>query len=119
MSPITIVCLPALVNAAHAVRPSGGVIRTPAAVTLMSLRGSDTLKTPSFSSSVPLAPVSSSMPAVSKGAAGLSAAAALAASRVVAKMPVAEHRPGGYRQAASRAREQCRAVDGADPTPGR
>ena len=51
MSPMTIVCSPALVNAAHAVSPIGGVIRTPAAVASMSPRGSDTLKTPSFSSS--------------------------------------------------------------------
>src|SRR5450432_340313 len=89
MSPMTIVwldaCLPVFVNAAQAVRPSGGVIRTPAAVALMSARGNETLKTPSLASSAPLAPVSASIAAVSKLAAGLSAAhAAVAVARIEA-----------------------------------
>ena len=76
MSPITIVCVPAFVNAAHAVSPSGGVIRAPPTVAAMSARGIETLNTPSFASSVPFAPVSRSIAAVSSAAAGLSAAAA-------------------------------------------
>src|SRR6185295_330928 len=80
MSPITIVCLPARVNAAHAPRPIGGVIRTPPAVALMSPRGSVTLNTPSFASSAPFAPVASSIAAVSSAAAGFSAPAAAPAS---------------------------------------
>src|SRR5438477_4578900 len=51
-------------KAAQDVRPRGGVTWTPAAVIDRSLRGTETLKTPSFSSSAPLAPVSSSMRAV-------------------------------------------------------
>ena len=39
MSPITMVCAPPPLKAAQAVRPSGGVRRTPAAVALMSARG--------------------------------------------------------------------------------
>src|SRR4029079_3699437 len=78
MSPITIVCLPAFVNAAHPVRPSGGVMRAPATVAAMSARGSDTLNTPSFASSAPFAPVSCSIAAVSRPpGTGLSAAALL------------------------------------------
>ena len=82
MSPITIVCLPARVNAAQDVSPSGGVMRTPAAVALMSARGSETLKTPSLASSVPLAPVSSSIAAVSSEGAPASLGAAVARSQV-------------------------------------
>src|SRR5436305_3108557 len=53
-------------NEAQQVSPIGGVIFTPPAVTLMSLRESDTLNTPSFSSSFPFAPVSCSIFAVSR-----------------------------------------------------
>src|SRR5436190_18679131 len=52
-------------KAAQEVRPSGGVIFTPAVVTFRSARGTLTLKTPSFSSILPLAPVSCSIFAVS------------------------------------------------------
>src|SRR6266850_6289394 len=69
MSPMTITWLPAFWNAAQAVRPSGGVIFTPAAVTARSLRGTETLKTCSFSFIDPLAPVSSSILAVFRPAA--------------------------------------------------
>src|SRR5437773_2984705 len=64
MSPMTTVLLPIRLNEAHDVRPIGGVIRTPATLMSRSARGTDTLKTPS-SSSFPLAPVSSSIRAVS------------------------------------------------------
>ena len=70
-SPITIVRVPARWKDAHEVRPSGGVIRTPAAVTARSERGTETLNAPSFSSSLPLAPVSCSMRAVSNPAPAL------------------------------------------------
>src|SRR5688572_17977233 len=43
----------------------GGVTRTPAAVTARSVRGTETLKTPSFSSRTPFAPVSLSIRAMS------------------------------------------------------
>src|ERR1700730_3250989 len=65
MSPITASCLPTLVNEAQAVSPIGGVRCTPAAVTWRSVRGNDTLKTPSFSLIEPFAPVSGSIFAVS------------------------------------------------------
>src|SRR5882672_3310385 len=65
MSPMTTVFLPTRLNEAHDVRPIGGVIRTPATLTSKSLRGTDTLKTSSFSSRLPLAPVSPSIRAVS------------------------------------------------------
>src|SRR5262249_29954885 len=65
MSPITMVRLPSRLNAAQLVRPIGGVIFTPAVVTDKSLRGTDTLNTPSFALNAPLTPVSSSMRAVS------------------------------------------------------
>src|SRR5262249_34821843 len=65
MSPITMVRLPSRLNAAQLVRPIGGVIFTPAVVTDKSLRGTDTLNTPSFALNAPFTPVSSSMRAVS------------------------------------------------------
>src|SRR5215472_2953699 len=65
MSPITMVRLPSRLNAAQLVSPIGGVIFTPAVVTDKSLRGTDTLNTPSFALSAPFTPVSSSMRAVS------------------------------------------------------
>src|SRR5207249_4259676 len=48
-SPITVVCRPTSLKAAHEVSPMGGVRWTPATVTLRSLRAAETLKTPSFS----------------------------------------------------------------------
>src|SRR5207245_146075 len=78
---------PAGSKAAHEVRPSGGVTWTPAAVTERSLRGTETLKTPSFSSSVPLAPVSSSMRAVSRADAGCGEAGGAAESAVAMAAP--------------------------------
>src|SRR3569623_1873093 len=66
MSPMTMVCLPALVKAAQAVSPMPGVSFTPAAITRRSLRGKETLKTPSFASREPLATVRASIAAVSK-----------------------------------------------------
>src|SRR5207237_1421501 len=69
MSPITTVCVPALVNAAQAVRPRGGVSLAPAAVTARSLRATCTLKTPCFSFHCPFSPVSCSILAVSNLAA--------------------------------------------------
>ena len=74
MSPITMVCLPALVNAAQAVSPIGGVMRTPPTTALMSVRGSETLNTPSLASSTPLAPVSCSIAAVASGSSAAAAA---------------------------------------------
>src|SRR3954464_948846 len=62
---MTIVCSPTFVNAAQHVRPIGGVIFTPPDVTARSERGMLTLKTFSFSSSFPLAPVNCSILAVS------------------------------------------------------
>src|SRR2546428_210289 len=67
------VCAPPPLNAAQAVRPSGGVSFTPAAVEPISLRGYETLNAPSFSSSLPLSPVSCSIFAVSNLAAGCAA----------------------------------------------
>src|SRR5579863_5757936 len=64
-SPITMSSLPSRLNAAHEVSPIGGDIFTPAMVTARSLRGTDTLNTPSFWSSAPLAPVRRSIAAVS------------------------------------------------------
>ena len=72
-SPITMVCAPPPLKAAQAVRPSGGVSFTPAAVEPISLRGYETLNVPSFSSSLPLSPVSCSIFAVSNLAAGCAA----------------------------------------------
>ena len=65
MSPITTACAPARVKAAQAVSPSGGVIFAPAVVTDRSLRGTCTLKTPSFSDHCPFRPVICSMRAES------------------------------------------------------
>src|SRR5437867_116935 len=65
MSPMTTVWFPALLKAAQDVSPIGGVSFTPAAVTERSARGTETLNTPSFSSSLPFAPVSCSIRAVS------------------------------------------------------
>ena len=65
MSPMTTVCRPTCWNEAHDVRPIGGVRCTPATRTSRSSRGTETLKTPSFGSSFPLAPVSSSIRTVS------------------------------------------------------
>src|SRR6516165_4348364 len=56
---------PSRLNEAQDVRPMGGVIFTPAMTTERSLRGTETLNTPSFSSRVPLAPVSRSILPVS------------------------------------------------------
>ena len=70
MSPITIVSLPLRLKAAQDVNPIGGVRCTPAALTVRSLRGTETLNAPSFSSSLPLAPVNCSMEAVSNPVAG-------------------------------------------------
>ena len=58
---MTVVWFPERVNAAHDVRPIGGVMCTPPEVTLRSVRGALTLNTPAFSSSLPFAPVSCSM----------------------------------------------------------
>src|SRR5713101_1827812 len=57
--------LPSRLNAAHDVRPIDGDIFTPAMITDKSLRGTDTLNTPSFSSRAPLAPVRLSIALVS------------------------------------------------------
>src|SRR5713226_384869 len=57
--------LPARLNAAHEVRPIGGDIFTPAMITDKSLRGTDTLNTPSLPSRTPLAPVRRSIAPVS------------------------------------------------------
>src|SRR5213595_2795722 len=74
MSPITMACAPVGWKAAQAVRPMGGDILTPPAiVTARSVRGTETLKTPVLSSSLPLAPVNCSMRAVSSGVAGAAA----------------------------------------------
>src|SRR5438093_636238 len=70
MSPITIVSLPLRLKVAQDVNPIGGVRRTPAALTVRSLRGTETLNVPSFSSSLPLAPVNCSMEAVLSRALG-------------------------------------------------
>ena|SRR5207249_3407396 len=70
MSPITIVSLPLRLKVAQDVNPIGGVRRTPAALTVRSLRGTETLNVPSFSSSLPLAPVNCSMEAVLNRALG-------------------------------------------------
>src|SRR2546425_1250743 len=70
ISPMTTVCLPAGLNAAHDVSPMGGVSLTPAATTVRSLRGTDTLNTPSVSLNTPLAPVSSSIFPVSNDTCG-------------------------------------------------
>src|SRR5215510_2122310 len=66
MSPITTACWPLFLNAAHEVSPIGGVSLTPAAVIERSLRGTDTLNTPSSSLKEPFTPVSSSILAVSR-----------------------------------------------------
>src|SRR6266545_478108 len=58
MSPITMEALPEPVNEAQDVSPSAGVIRTLPEDTARSERGTETLKTPSFSFQEPLAPVS-------------------------------------------------------------
>ena len=81
ISPMTIVWSPARVNAAQAVRPRSGIIRAPATVASMSLRGKLTLNTPSFSFSAPLRPVNCSMRLVS--GAGVSAMAAGTNQRAV------------------------------------
>src|SRR6266540_3351835 len=65
MSPITMEALPEPVNEAQDVSPSAGVIRTPPEDTARSERGTETLKTPSFSFQEPLAPVSLSIVAAS------------------------------------------------------
>ena len=66
MSPMTTVCSPVFLKAAHEVSPIDGVNLTPATVTAKSLRGSETLNTPSLELNVPFAPVSSSMRVVSR-----------------------------------------------------
>src|SRR5881397_4054888 len=88
MSPMTTVCLPARLNAAHDVSPMGGVSLTPAATTVRSLRGTDTLNTPSMSLSTPLPPVSSSILPVSNDACGGPASAADAEASVSTAMKV-------------------------------
>src|SRR5207247_6762582 len=65
VSPMTIVLAPAFIKAAYDASPMGGVIFTPATVTLRSLRGTASLNTPSFSLSAPFTPVSCSILAVS------------------------------------------------------
>src|SRR5438552_12926599 len=62
---MTITWSPIGLNAAQQVRPIGGVIFTPPAVTDISLRGMLTLNTPSFSLIFPLAPVNCSIFAAS------------------------------------------------------
>src|SRR5258707_12191411 len=69
-SPMTMSSLSSRLNAAHDVRPIGGDIFTPATIPERSLRGADTLNTPSFSSSAPLAPVKGSFAAESGGDSG-------------------------------------------------
>src|SRR6266851_9320847 len=69
---MTISSLPSRLNAAHDVRPIGGDIFTPAMITDKSLRGTDTLKTPSFSSKAPFAPVRRSIVMVSIAVPGAS-----------------------------------------------
>src|SRR4051812_22471390 len=87
---MTIVCLPMRMNAAQLVSPSGGVMRTPAAVTVRSLRGTETLNTPSLSLSLPLAPVSSSIRAVSSLApAGGDGCCACAAAQTIQRVKIA------------------------------
>jgi hypothetical protein len=66
ISPMAMTWSPAFWKAAHEVRPNGGVILTPAAVTSRSLRGTLTLNTPSFSLNSPLTSVSRSIVAVSR-----------------------------------------------------
>src|SRR5439155_17473255 len=83
MSPITIVCSPLLVNAAQVVSPIGGVRCTPPATTFRSARGTETLNTPSFSSSFPLTPVSCSICAVLSGAADAIAETNIMPSKVM------------------------------------
>src|SRR5262249_15479705 len=120
MSPITIVCLPVFSNAAHEVRPIGGVIFTPPAVTERSSRGTDTLKTPSFSLSEPFAPVRSSIAAVSRdgfaGGAANTGAAEKAAQAIAIERALIEssphspepYRPGPQEPDESRARDHER-----------
>src|SRR5262245_12468280 len=64
-SPMTMSLFFAHLNPAHEVRPIGGDIVTPPMTTARSVRGTDTLNTPSFSSSAPLAPLSRSIAPVS------------------------------------------------------
>src|SRR5438876_6544229 len=85
MSPMTTVCWPMRLKEAHDVSPIGGVMRTPATLTSRSPRGTETLKAPSLSSSLPFSPVSSSIrPVLSWGwlATGSPAALVTAAIRI-------------------------------------
>src|SRR5207249_11921237 len=92
---MTIVLAPAFIKAAYYASPIGGVIFTPATVTLRSLRGTVTLNTPSFSLSSPFTPVSCSILAVSSfpSAARLGDTAPARAKYVnAANPPMAEER---------------------------